>query len=96
MARRRWSASEMRELLREQERSGLSLRAFAEAAGVPYTTLSWWRAQLREEVVPRLVPVSVEERGGISVEIVLGDVVVRVADGDEDAVARLVRALATC
>ncbi len=38
MSRRRWSAEEMRELL--QERSGLSLKAFAEAAGVATTTLA--------------------------------------------------------
>jgi hypothetical protein len=37
----------MRELLQEQERSGSSLKAFAAAAGVPYTTLGWWRSRLR-------------------------------------------------
>jgi hypothetical protein len=31
----------MRELLDEHERSGLSLKAFAAAAEVPYTTISW-------------------------------------------------------
>lgn len=41
MARRRWSEQQMRELLDEHERSGLSLKAFAAAAEVPYTTISW-------------------------------------------------------
>lgn len=93
MSRRRWSEHEMREILREQERSGLSLRAFAEAAEVPYTTLSWWRSRLRREASPRFVPVRVPESAS-RVEIAVGDVVVRVADADEAAVARLVRAIA--
>ncbi len=99
MSRRRWSAEEMRELLQEQERSGLSPKAFAEAAGVAATTLNWWRARLREEIAPRLVPVGVVEGGverGIAVEIVVGDVLVRVADTDAQSIARLVRALAAC
>jgi hypothetical protein len=83
----------MRELLDEHERSGLSLKAFAAAAKVPYTTISWWRARLRSRASSRFVPVRVREEPR-SVEIVVGDVVVRVADADEHAVARLVRALA--
>ena len=44
MARRRWSAAQMRERLQEQERSGLSLKAFGAAGEISYTTVSWWRA----------------------------------------------------
>lgn len=95
MPRRRWSADQMRELLQEQERSGLSLKAFADGAGVAYTTLAWWRTRLRREEATRLVPVRVHEDTA-RVEIVVGDVVVRVAGGDEAWVARLVRAIAAC
>lgn len=97
MTRRRWSAQQMRELLREHERSGMSLTAFATAAKVPHSTLAWWRARLRSESeLARFVPVSVDERTSSAVEIVVADVLVRVVDGDERAVARLVRAIASC
>ncbi len=89
----------MRELLQGQERSGLSLKAFAEAAGGAATTLAWWRARLREGIAPRVVPAGVVEgvvERGISVEIVVRDVRVRVADTDAQAFARLVRALPAC
>lgn len=85
----------MRELLREHERSGVSLKSFAESAGIPYTTLAWWRTRLRREGAPRLVPVHVRDEVS-RVEIVVGDVVVRVASGGAEAVARLVRAIASC
>ncbi|MCE9635115.1 MAG: hypothetical protein K8T90_05350 [Planctomycetes bacterium] len=97
MARRRWVAQQMRELLQEHERSGMSLKAFAAAAEVPHSTLSWWRTRLRADAEStRFVPVHVEELRRPPVEIVVGDVVVRVADADENAVARLVRAIASC
>ena len=96
MSRRRWSEQQMRELLQEQERSGISLKAFAAAAEIPYTTLAWWRSRLRREDAPRFVPVRVEQERRAAVELVVGDVVVRVADGDDAAVARLVRAILSC
>ncbi len=95
MPRRRWSESQMRKLLREHERSGVSLKAFADAAGIAYTTLAWWRTRLRVGGdAPSFVPVRVRESARARVEIVVGDVVVRVEDGDDAAVARLVRAIA--
>jgi len=96
MPRRRWSEQQMRELLKEHERSGISLNAFAGAAGIPYPTLAWWRTRLRREGVPHFVPVQVHDELA-DVEIVVGDVVVRVARGtDVSATARLVRAIASC
>lgn len=87
----------MRELLREHERSGVSMKAFAEAADVPYTTLSWWRTRLRAGAdAPSFVPVRVRESARARVEILVGDVVVRVVDGDDAAVARLVRSILAC
>lgn len=97
MARRRWSEQQMRELLQEQEGSGLSLQAFAAAAEVPYTTLSWWRSRLRaKDAAPRLVPVHVKQARHVVAEILVGDVVVRVEDAELDDLARLVRALVSC
>ena len=96
MPQRRWSEPQMRELLQEHEGSGLSLQAFAASAGIPYTTLAWWRARLRRDDAPRFVPVRVQEAARARVEVVVGDVVVRVVDGDDESVARLVRAIASC
>jgi hypothetical protein len=85
----------MRELVQEYERSGMSLKSFAAAAEVPHSTLSWWRARLRGAAEStRFVPVHVDEVRHPLVEIVVGDVIVRVGDADESAVARLVRAIA--
>ncbi len=96
MPRRRWSGQQMRELLQEQERSGVSLKAFADAAEIPYTTLAWWRSRLRRAETPRFVAVRVQDEVA-GVEIVVGDVVVRVPAGtDAAATARLVRAIAAC
>jgi hypothetical protein len=96
MARRRWSEGQMRELLQVHGGSGLSLKAFAAREGVPYTTLTWWRARLRRAEADRFVPLHVGQRRCGAVEIAVGDVVVRVADADEAALARLVRAIASC
>src|SRR5438552_1459829 len=57
-----------REILAEQQRSGLSLRAFAAERSIPAGTLSCWRHQLkkrdaararRKSASSRFVPVSV-------------------------------------
>lgn len=96
MPRRRWTVQQMRELLQEQERSGMSLKAFATAAEVPYSTLAWWRSRVRDGATPRLVPVVVQD-DTCGVEIVVGDVTVRIAAGTSAAAtARLVRAIASC
>jgi transposase len=99
MARqRRWSEDERREVLAAFADSGLSLWAFARAADVPYTTLAHWR-RVRNSA-PRLVPVEVEQppepqRAGL--EVVFGDVVVRVgAETDDALLVRVVRALRAC
>jgi len=60
-----------RELLAEQDKSGLSVREFADKRGVPTGTLSFWRHELKqrdaargrkakkEPSKPKFVPVSV-------------------------------------
>lgn len=45
-----------RQLLGEQVRSGLSVRAFAERRGVPAGTLSYWRHELKRRDVARAQP----------------------------------------
>ena len=59
----------MRELVQEHARSGVSPNAFAAAAGVPYTTLAWWRAQLRGDADAVLVPVVVAKDEFAGIEI---------------------------
>ena len=92
MPRRRWPEAQMRELLREHERSGVSMKAFAEAADVPYTTLSWWRTLRRARAdEASFVPARVRESARARVEILVGDLVVRVVNGDDAVVADLRR-----
>lgn len=64
-----------RRLLAEQRRSGLSIRAFAKARGVPAGTLSAWGFQLKkrdaarrakEAERPTFVPVSVATAGVVA------------------------------
>jgi hypothetical protein len=77
-------------------KSGGSLKAFAEAAGVPYSTLAYWRQRGEVADPPRFVPVEVA-RGGGPLEVVVGAVVVRVApDFDEAHLVRVVRSLRAC
>ncbi len=45
-AARRW-----RPIIAEQERSGLSIRKFAESRGYKASTLAWWRSRLRQKPV---------------------------------------------
>ena len=98
MARRRWSESERREILAAQEESGLSAWSFARAAGVPYTTLAYWKRHAGAgEGTARFVPVEIERESVALVELVVGDVVVRVgADFDDAHLVRVVRALRAC
>lgn len=72
MAAARRSRSEWEQLVREQEDSSLSVRAFAFERGVNPSTLSWWRWRVRSEAggasvtdpITRFVPVvvSAQER----------------------------------
>ncbi len=39
--------AEFRKLVKAQERSGLSIREFAEGEGITVQTLYWWRSELR-------------------------------------------------
>ena len=98
-SRRRWSEEERRGLLAAQAESGLSLWAFARESGLPYPTLAYWRRR-GVRPTPRLVPVEVVRDAvarGAPLEVVVGDVVVRVGcDVDDALLVRVVRALRSC
>lgn len=77
--------------------SGMSRWAFARAAGIPYTTLVHWSRRADAEDAPRLVPVEVERGDEAAIEVVVGDAVVRVRGGIDDALlVRVFRALRAC
>lgn len=93
-----------RALIAEQERSGLTVRAFAEGKGITPTTMYWWRSRLGRCAPVDLVPVEVVEHDivvdsaravGADFEVRLGSgVALRVPTGfDEGELRRLVRAL---
>jgi transposase-like protein len=103
MARQQqWTKEERRELLCAQEESGLSATAFAEAAGLPRSTLTSWRRRLAErEAGPGFVRVvaaaPVAGAADAWAEVVVGDAVVRVGPGvDEALLARVVRVVRSC
>jgi transposase len=97
MAGRRWSEEERRELLAACAQSGMSLWAFARESGVPYTTLAYWRRRAVTAATPRLVPVEIERREDAHVDVIVGDVVVRVGpDFDDALLVRVVRTLRAC
>jgi transposase-like protein len=59
----RWTSEQAQQILAEQERSGLSVEAFARTRGWHGSRLRWWREQLCKRVadVPALLPVRVVE-----------------------------------
>lgn len=80
---RRWtrrSETEIRHVLGELDRSGLSQRAFAARAGIPLSTLTWWRRRLRDGESARgpasgrgLVPVVIRPEVTEESEVDAGD-----------------------
>lgn len=93
-----------RSLLREQAKSGLTVKEFAARRGLVANTLSWWRCRLRrlaaEAGAAVLVPVEVVDREAVEThvggfEIQLGDgTVLRVPRGfDATELTRLLRTL---
>lgn len=69
--RSRWSADQARAVLKEQERSGLSVQRFAEQAGFEAERLYRWRRKLRKGAESvQFVEVNAEG-GGAPFEVVL-------------------------
>ena len=91
---RRWGEEKRRELLAAFRRSGVSLKAFAEGVGIPYTTMTYWRQRERDDGRPRLLPVEVV---AAALEVQVGGATVRVEPGfDAEHLARVVRTLRAC
>lgn len=100
------SEKRYRSLLREQERSGLSVLEFARQRGVPSANLYWWRKRLRQTAEGALVAVRVVEDaaaaatgptpGGDGFELALsGGLVLRIPAGfNESDLRRLLTVLA--
>lgn len=96
------SEDRWRALIAAQEKSGLSVRAFAASQGLAPATMYWWRCRLRERPAT-LVPVAIINRDDCPVrestvrepfELVLGSMTLRIPpDFDEQHLRRLVRAL---
>jgi transposase-like protein len=93
--------SKWRSLIAAQERSGLSVREFANARGLAPATLYWWRSRLRREPAV-LVPVDVVETDLLTdhhrrptFELQLGDsMTLRIPSGfDASELRRLIQAL---
>jgi transposase-like protein len=103
--RRRRSPEEIRELLGEYERSGLTQQAFAETKGVSLSSVSLWLRKARagalsrgEEILPapsRLVPVTIRSSAPSSFELVIpSGATLRIpADFDPGALERLLTLL---
>jgi transposase-like protein len=93
--RRRWTEDDARDALDAFARSGLSMRAFAEAAGINVQRLARWRrkwvkrSQVRR-AKPKMVPfVEVRQREAERVEVVLrSGRVLRCAEEISDGVLR--------
>ena len=100
---RRRLADEWRQLVAEQERSELSIRAFARSRGLNANTFAWWRARLRSRGASRTATTFVELRStarppapsGDQLELQLRNgTILRIPAGfDVLAVASLVAAL---
>ena len=60
----RWTAVLARQILAEQERSGLTVEAFARSRGWNSNRLWWWRKRLgpQQAAMPALLPVRVVDR----------------------------------
>lgn len=101
MARK--TAAEWSKLVEKWRRSKLSAREFATREGVAPSTLAWWKWRLGTRtdrsaqiaVVPvEVVPVRAPRTAETPVEVVLGDVVVRVRTGfDAETLGRVLDVL---
>jgi hypothetical protein len=101
-AGRYWSEEDGRGALAAFEASGLTRVAFGHETGISPQRLSWWRRRLGSAPVPggkiEFVPVELAPRVAVGVEaameVVLGDVRVRVGPGfDPTALRRLLDVL---
>ena len=96
-------AKEMRGLLSELDKSGLSVKAFSREREIAVSRLWYWRKRFRDEAAaqasPRLVPVTIRSSSSASSPLIVevkGRLVRVPGDFDVDALHRLVGALESC
>lgn len=107
-ARKRWTVMEGRAVMRAMQATGASVAAFAAEHGLHVERLRRWRKRVGKGAVVRsggtpktlripVVPVAVVGGAAVKFEVVIGDVVVRVPAGfDEAALRRLLVVVAAC
>jgi transposase len=97
-----WTEDEARRALKELDASGLTIAAFGRRTGIAEKRLRWWRKRLAAAPAARsttLVPVRIKPASPTAasappLEVVLGDVVVRVPTGfDAETLARVLDVL---
>ncbi len=98
----RESESYHRTLLREQARSGQSVRGFAATRGLSAATLYSWRRRLGLTRGRRLIEVAITDspprpsRGGLVLQLFGRHRLELPADVSDDELARLLRVLSSC
>jgi transposase len=105
MAADYWTEDEARRALKELDASGLTMAAFGRRTGIAEKRLRWWRRRLAATPAARstaLVPVRIKPAASAPaaaaaaapLEVVLGDVIVRVPVGfDAATLARVLDVL---
>ncbi len=93
---RQWREDEARTELALLRQSGMSKAAYARQRGVSLRRLDYWAKRLRDAPTQvEFAALVVPPRSAVPIEIVVGDVVVRVPDGvGADRIAELVVRLA--
>lgn len=95
----RWSEASARSALRELSESGLSTAAFARSKGISTQRVWYWQKRIGHiepvSFVPVVLPVATKPPArGAAIEIVCGEIVVRVREYiDVEHMARIVAAL---
>jgi hypothetical protein len=93
---RQWREDEARAELATFRRSGMTAAGYARSRGVSVSRLVYWTKQLTPGASDvAFVPVTLPAAKSATLEVVVGDVVVRVGEAsDVERVARLVVAIA--
>ena len=92
--RKRWTLEQGRTAIESLGRSGLSASTFARREGISRARISYWKTRVGDGDGAAFVAVSLPAARGEQIEIVHGEVVLRVReDLDVEHVARIVVAL---
>ena len=86
LAAQRWSATEAREVLQAQARSGLSIHGFAKEHGLSFERLYRWRRQLELHAKSDEAPEKIAFAPVVLANGYAAAVVIRVGDAEVDVV----------